>query len=108
VGLAIAFLSLTLLAQVVTAFAARNSAETAVAAAARRAALPGIDAAAEADLLASLVEATVPGAQEVRAVVRVHGNRAIATARFRWIPPGPSWLRLTFEVDAATARVVPP
>ena len=35
-------------------------------------------------------------------------KRALATARFRWLPPGPDWLPLTIAVQASSSLVVPP
>jgi hypothetical protein len=107
-GLLVAFLLLTLIVQVAGAATARHAAEAAVGAGARRAARPGAQADAEEARLAADLAASFPGARSLRVTVRVGPERAVATARFRWLPPGPDWIPLTIAVEAAAPRVVPP
>jgi hypothetical protein len=107
-AIAVSFLLLTLLVQIGAAMAAREAAHSAVAAAARRAARPGADPGAEAERLIGRLDAVIPGAGPVTAAVERAGSEATAVARFRWIPPGPDWIPVTIEVDAAAALVVPP
>ncbi len=88
---------------------ARNAAEGAVAAAARRAARPGTDLAAESDRLVEVLSATVPGARDTIAVqVRRTAAAGSAEAGFRWEPPGPLWMRLDIRVAAEAPLVQPP
>jgi hypothetical protein len=107
-GLAVAFLLLALIVQVVGAATARHAAEAAVSAGARRAARPGADPGAEESRLAADLAAVLPGARDLQVEVEVGGAEAVATARFRWLPPGPDWVPITVAVQAAFPRVVPP
>lgn len=107
-ALAIAFLLLTLVVQVAFVVVARNAAETAVAASARRAARPGAAIGEEQAALEAVLAATVPGARNLRVAVSRDGERSEATARFRWDPPGPSWVPITLRVRASAPLVTPP
>jgi hypothetical protein len=107
-GLAVAFLLLTLIVQVVGAATARHAAEAAVSAGARRAARPGADAGAEEARLAADLAAALPGASALQVEVSLQSEEAVAAARFRWLPPGPDWVPITIAVQAAFPRVVPP
>ena len=107
-GLVIAFLLLTLIVQVSGAAVARNAAEAVVGAAARRASRPGALVEAEEARLAADLQTALPGATGVRVFIDLRPKRALATARFRWLPPGPDWLPLTIVVQAAAPRMVLP
>ena len=107
-GIVIAFLLLTLIVQVAGAAVARHTAEAAVNAAARRASRPGALAAAEQDRLEADLATALPGAAGVEARLTLGDRRAVATARFRWRPPGPDWLPLTIAVRGSAPRMVPP
>ena len=107
-GLLVAFLLLILIVQVAGAAVARHAAEAAVSAAARRASRPGALATAEEERLAADLATAFPGATGVRVSIELLPKRALATARFRWLPPGPDWLPLTIAVSAAAPRMVPP
>jgi len=107
-GIVVAFLLLTLIVQVTGAAVARHAAEAAVSAAARRAARPGALVTAEEQHLAADLAAALPGATGLQVDVALRSRRALATARFRWLPPGPDWLPLTIAVQAAAPRMVPP
>ncbi len=107
-ALAVAFLLLTLLAQAGLAVVARNAAEGAVAAAARRAARPGSDLGDVQAQLRATLAATVPGVTETQSNVHRDRTRARATASFRWTPPGPAWLPLRIAVAAETPMLAPP
>jgi len=107
-GLAVAFLLLALIVQVVGAATARHAAEAAVSAGARRAARDGADPGAEQARLAADLAAALPGARELQVEVRLEGEEARAAARFRWLPPGPDWVPITIALQAAFPRVVPP
>lgn len=106
--MAIAFLLLGLMVQVVGAATARHAAEAAVAAAARRAARPGADLGAEEARLAQDLATSLPGAREVTVDLALSGEVTQARARFRWLPPGPDWVPLIIAVQASFPRVVPP
>jgi hypothetical protein len=108
VAMAIAFLLLTLMVQGGALLAAREAAQSAVAATARRAARPGADLVSECDRLQRLVAATVPGAGGITVSVERLPTAAEATAAFRWTPPGPDWAPVTVSVDARAALVIPP
>lgn len=107
-GLVIAFLLLALIVQVTGAAIARHTAEAVVSAAARRASRPGALVEAEQERLAADLATALPGATGVKVTIQLRPKRALATARFRWLPPGPNWLPLTIAVQAASPRVVPP
>ncbi|MBM3694849.1 MAG: hypothetical protein FJW79_02790 [Actinobacteria bacterium] len=104
----LAFVLLTLIVQVAGAAVARHTAEAAVSAGARRAARPGAVAAQEEHRLAADLAAALPGATGVRVSVDLRPRLALATASFRWRPPGPDWRPFTIAVRAAVPRVVPP
>jgi hypothetical protein len=106
--MAATFLLLLLLVQVATAMTARSTADAVVAATARQASLPGADPAAEAAALEEAISAVVPGAGNVTVEVRLTGATAIATARFRWTPPGPVLSRITIRLRADVPRVFEP
>jgi len=106
--MAATFLLLLLLVQVATAMTARSAADAAVASIARRAALPDADLAAEAAKLEEAISAIVPGAEEVTVEVRLTQATAIATARFRWTPPGPVLAPITIRLRADVPRVFEP
>ena len=107
-GLAVAFVLLTLIVQVAGAAVARNAAQAAVSAGARRAARPGALEVEEEKRLAADLATAFPGATGVQVNIALRPRTALATAHFRWLPPGPDWLRLTIVVQAVAPRVVPP
>ncbi len=107
-GLAVAFLLLALIVQVVTAATARHTAEAAVSAGARRAARPGADPGVERARLATDLAAALPGARDLQVDITLEGEEARAAASFQWLPPGPDWMPITIAVQAAFPRVVPP
>ncbi len=107
-GLVVAFILLTLIVQVAGAAVARNAAEAAVGAAARRAARPGALVAVEEQRLAADLSVAIPGATGVDVGIEMRPKRALATARFRWRPPGPDWLPLTIVVRGSAPRAVWP
>jgi len=104
----VAFILLTLIVQVAGAAVARHAAEAAVSAAARRAARPSVWPAAEEERLAADLATALPGATAVNVSIDLRPKRALATATFRWLPPGPDWLPLTIVVRASAPRMVPP
>jgi hypothetical protein len=104
----VAFILLTLIVQVAGAAVARHAAEAAVSAAARRASRPGALASAEEERLAADLATALPGATGVKVSIEMRPKRALASARFRWLPPGPDWLPLTIVVRGSAPRMVPP
>lgn len=106
--MAATFLLLLVLVQVAMAITARSAADAVVASSARRASLPGADLSVEARRLEEALAAVVPGADKVIAEVRLTGSTAIATARFRWTPPGPVLSRLTIRLRADVPLVIEP
>ena len=104
----VAFILLTLIVQVAGAALARHAAEAAVSAAARRAARPGALASVEEERLAADLATALPGATGVTVSIEMRPKRALASARFRWLPPGPDWLPLTMVVQGSAPRMVPP
>lgn len=106
--MAVAFLLLVLFVQLGMVMTARNAAEAAVAASARRAARPAADLVAEQQALESLIRKTVPGAEGIEVEVRHEAGTARARASFTWIPPGPRWIPVVIRVESASPVVVPP
>lgn len=106
--MAATFILLLLLVQVAMAMTARSAADAVVASAARRAALPGVDLVTETLRLEEALLGVVPGADDVLAEVRLTGSAAVATASFRWTPPGPVLTSLTIELRAEIPRVIEP
>jgi hypothetical protein len=107
-ALALAFVLLAVVVQVSFVVIARNAAESAAAASARRAARPDADLVDADRVLQDLVEATVPGAQSVETTVERTPTDAIATVRFTWDPPGPRLIPITIAVAATSPVAVPP
>jgi hypothetical protein len=106
--MAATFLLLLVLVQVATAMTARAAADAAVASAARDASLPGADLDQGEAKLRTAIESIVPGASGVEVDIRVNNHKAIATASFGWIPPGPVLTHLTIAVRADVPRVHEP
>jgi fructose-specific component phosphotransferase system IIB-like protein len=102
------FVLLTLLVQMSIGMSARSIADSAVAASARRAALENVDPTREAESLLAEVASAVPGAIDVVADVIVDARRAIAQARFTWVPPGPILVPLKIGARAEVPRATPP
>jgi hypothetical protein len=102
------FLLLTVLVQMSLAMSARSIADSAVAASARRAAVEAVDPASEAESLLAEVASAVPGAIDVVADVAVDARRAIAEARFTWVPPGPVLIPISIGARAEVQRATPP
>lgn len=107
-ALAVAFVLLTLVVQVATAVTARSVALAAVAASARRAAMPGADLGNERDRLERIVSDTVPGAHRVQATITSFSAHVRARISFRWIPPGPDLAPFTIRVQSHVPLVVAP
>jgi len=107
-AMAATFLLLTVLVQVSTAMTARSAADAAVAAATRRAALPGADISAETERLTDTLEALVPGVEEVTADLTAFDERVVGRATIQWSPPGPVFTPITITVRSEVTRAFPP
>jgi hypothetical protein len=108
VAVGLSFLLLAVVVQVAFAATARNTAEAAVAASARRAARPGWSLESERAALARIIERTVPGAAAVSVSLARTDDRAVARVAFRWRGPGPSFVPLRIAVESSALLVVPP
>ena len=107
-AMAATFLLLTVLVQVSTAMTARSAADAAVAAATRRAALPGADLAAETDRLRHVLGMLIPGVEDVTAHISAFEERIVGRATIRWSPPGPVLTPITITVGSEVIRAFPP
>lgn len=102
-ALAVAFLVLALVAHVALAVVARNTAESAAAATARRVARPEADLGREQASLLGILETTLPGATDTSIGVHRTVDRASVEVRFRWSPPGPVFVPVELGVTASAA-----
>ena len=106
--MAITFLLLTLLVQVATAMTARSAADAATAASARRVVVAETTANDETLMLTQEITALVPGAEHVTASVHVTARSVVATARFKWKPPGPVLATMWISTRTEVPRVLEP
>ncbi len=106
--MAATFLLLTALVQLAAAMTARSAADAAVAAATRRAALPGTDLVVETAKLTAAIAAIVPGAENVTVSLEASGQAARGRVRFHWVPPGPVFAPFVIVVDAEVPIAVAP
>ncbi len=105
---AVIFLLIVIVTQVAFVVVARDTAQTAVAAAARRAGRPGSDLGVEAARLEGELARIVPGASDVNAIVESDGDGVTARAAIRWLPPGPDLVPITIRAASTAPLVVPP
>lgn len=105
---AVIFLLIMIVTQVAFVVVARDTAQTAVAAAARRAGRPGSDAGIEAVRLEGELARIVPGASSVSASIESGDVDVTARAVIRWLPPGPDLIPITLHAASTAPRVVPP
>jgi hypothetical protein len=108
VATGVIFLLIAIVTQVAFVVVARDTAQTAVAAAARRAGRPGADLAVERSRLTDELGSVVPGATEVVAVLESGGGAITARASIEWSPPGPDLIPITLHAEATSLVVVPP
>ena len=108
VATAVIFLLIAIVAQVAFVVVARDTAQTAVTAAARRAGRPGADLEAERARLAEELTQVVPGAAGVTTSLDVEATAVTARASIQWSPPGPDLIPITFRATATAPMVVPP
>lgn len=105
---AVIFLLIVIVTQVAFVVVARDTAQTAVAAAARRAGRPGGDLGVEAARLEGELARIVPGAADVSASIESDGDGVTARAVIRWLPPGPDLIPITLHSASTAPLVVPP
>lgn len=108
VATAFVFVLIAMIVQVAFVVVARDAAQTAATAAARRSGRPNADLDAERIRLADDVAAIVPGATEVTASIDVGRAEATARVSIRWAPPGPDLIPITLHADASAPLVIPP
>lgn len=105
---AVIFLLIVIVTQVAFIVVARDTAQTAVAAAARRAGRPGSDLGVETARLENELARIVPGASSVDASIDSDGVDVTARAAIRWLPPGPDLIPITIHSASTAPLVVPP
>ncbi|MDX1690074.1 MAG: hypothetical protein R3290_03515 [Acidimicrobiia bacterium] len=106
--MAVAFVLLGLLVQVVGLVAARHRASSVAAAAALDASLPGADPAVVASEAAALVRDSMAGARSVSGRATTTAESVTVSIRFRWVPPGPDWVPVWVGASATATRVRAP
>lgn len=107
-AMAVVFMLLVIIVQLAFVLVAREVSQSAVDAAARRAARPAADLVAVEQRLLDELGAVVPGAQGVAASVQSTGERIEVVASISWAPPGPDLVPVVIQVEAAMPVVVPP
>jgi len=108
VATAVVFLLIAIVTQVAFVVVARDTAQTAVTAAARRAGRPGADLEVEGSRLADELARVVPGAVEVTTSLDAEATAVTARASIQWSPPGPDLIPITLHAAATAPIVVPP
>ena len=108
VATGIIFLLIAVVTQVAFVVVARDTAQTAVTAAARRAGRPGADLTLERSRLADELSRVVPGATAVAADLESDDGAVTARAAIQWSPPGPDLVPITLHAEATSLMVVPP
>ena len=105
---AVIFLLIAIVAQVAFVVVARDTAQTAVSAAARRAGRPGADLGAERARLAEELTLVVPGAADVATSITADATGITTSASIQWSPPGPDLIPITIRATATVPLVAPP
>ena len=108
VATAVVFLLIAVVTQVAFVVVARDTAQTAVTAAARRAGRPGADLAVERARLADELIRVVPGAAAVTTSLDAEATAVTARASIQWSPPGPDLIPIKLNAAATAPMVVPP
>ncbi len=108
VATAVIFLLIAIITQVAFVVVARDTAQTAVAAAARRAGRPGADLTAERSRLAAELARVVPGATGVTTALELDERAVTARASIQWSPPGPDLIPITLHAEATSLVVIAP
>lgn len=107
-AMAVFFMLLVIIVQLAFVLVAREVAETAVDAAARRAARPAADLVQVEERLRAELERVVPGAEGVEATVRLVAEDVEVQATITWAPPGPDLIPVVIHVESTAAISVPP
>ncbi|MCH8129979.1 MAG: hypothetical protein IIC70_08785 [Acidobacteria bacterium] len=107
-AMAVVFLILVIVVQLAFVLVAREVSQSAVDAAARRAARPAANLLVVQERLTEELEAVVPGAQKVAASVGSVSGTINVRAAIEWAPPGPDLVPVVIRVESATLVVVPP
>jgi hypothetical protein len=108
VATAVVFLLIAIVTQVAFVVVARDTAQTAVTAAARRSGRPGADLTVERVRLAEELTRVVPGAVGVTTSLDSDATAVTASASIQWSPPGPDLIPITLKATATAPMVVPP
>ncbi|NNC74863.1 MAG: hypothetical protein HKN93_05050 [Acidimicrobiia bacterium] len=87
---------------------ARSAADAATSQAARRVSVLGTSPAEAEDALIEMLLATVPGAVAADTEVAVSSDGVTASARTRWVPPGPDLFDLWITTTSTATAVSPP
>ena len=106
--MAVVFMLLVIIVQLAFVLVAREVSQSAVDAAARRAARDSTGLVEIQDRLTTELAAVVPGAHEVTASVRIEDHRVEVSADVFWAPPGPELVPVVIHVEARVPQVVPP
>ena len=106
--MAVFFMLLVIVVQLAFVLVAKEVSQSAVDAAARRAARPSASLVVVEQRLTAELAAVVPGAQQVEASVRSTADRVDVDATILWAPPGPDLVPVVIRVAATSAVAVPP
>ena len=107
-AMAVFFMLLVLVVQLAFVLVAREVSQSAVAAATRRAALPGADLVDVQERLSTELGGVVPGAQQVDVLVQSSGTAVQVDAAITWAAPGPDLIPVVIRVRGTAPVVVPP
>lgn len=105
VALGIAFILFGVVIQVALLVSARSTAQAAVDAYARRAAVSGTST---PDPLAAEIARVLPGAHEVEVTLSRSDALVSAALEFSWNPPGPRLVPISIRVEGSAPVVAPP
>ena len=108
IATALVFLLIAIVTQVACVVVARDTAQAAVTAAARRAGRPGADLEVVRARLTNELIRVVPGAVEVVTSLNADETAVTARASIQWSPPGPDLIPITLHTAATAPMVVPP
>ncbi len=106
--MAVVFLLLVVVVQLAFVLVAREVSQSAVDAAARRAARDTANLTEIHDRLTAELEAIVPGASAVSATILAEDATINVAAEIDWAPPGPDLIPVVIHVEARVPQVVPP
>ena len=107
-AMAVVFLILVIVVQLAFVLVAREVSQSAVDAAARRAARPTADLLVVQERLTEELAAVVPGAHNVTASVESVSGTIDVRAAIEWAPPGPDLVPVVIRVQSVTPVGIPP